>query len=44
LNKKELTAKQISTRQGILKCRLDKDRVYISGKAKPYLKGEILNL
>jgi PhzF family phenazine biosynthesis protein len=44
LNKNELEAKQLSTRQGILKCRTNKDRVYISGKAIMYLKGEILNL
>jgi PhzF family phenazine biosynthesis protein len=44
LNKNELEAKQLSTRQGILKCRQNKDRVYISGKAMIYLKGEILNL
>jgi PhzF family phenazine biosynthesis protein len=42
LNKNELTAKQLSSRQGQLKCRLDKDRVYISGETKTYLKGEIL--
>ena len=44
LNKNELNAKQLSTRQGILKCRMNKDRVYISGKAITYLKGEILSL
>lgn len=44
LNKNELEAKQLSTRQGILKCRKNKDRVYISGKAITYLKGEIINL
>jgi PhzF family phenazine biosynthesis protein len=44
LNKNKLEAKQLSVRQGILKCRKNKDRVYISGKAITYLKGEILNL
>jgi PhzF family phenazine biosynthesis protein len=43
LKKDKLEAKQLSLRQGILKCRMNKDRVYISGKAITYLKGEILN-
>lgn len=41
LNKKELTARQISKRQGNLKCTLLDDRVAISGKAKLYLSGKI---
>jgi PhzF family phenazine biosynthesis protein len=44
LNKNELVAKQLSIRQGIMKCRQNKNRVYISGKAITYLKGEIINL
>jgi predicted PhzF superfamily epimerase YddE/YHI9 len=42
LNKTILTAQQLSSRQGLLTCRLDKERVYISGKARTYLQGEIL--
>ena len=41
LNKKELTAKQLSERGGFLKCKLLNDRVEISGHATLYLKGEI---
>ena len=41
LAKKELTAKQISARGGILKCRHLNDRVEIGGKATTYLIGEI---
>jgi predicted PhzF superfamily epimerase YddE/YHI9 len=44
LKKKELSAIQLSQRQGTLKCRLTDDRVYISGKAKTYLTGEIINI
>jgi PhzF family phenazine biosynthesis protein len=44
LKKKELTAKQLSKRQGTLTCRLENNRVAISGKAKTYLEGEIINL
>jgi PhzF family phenazine biosynthesis protein len=44
LNKDELEAKQLSARQGLLKCRMNKDRVYISGKAITYSKGEIISL
>ena len=39
--KKVLTAKQISKRQGDLKCELCGDRVKITGKAVTYLIGEI---
>jgi len=39
--KKVLTAKQISKRQGDLKCELFGDRVKITGKAVTYLIGEI---
>ncbi|WP_200831865.1 PhzF family phenazine biosynthesis protein [Aquimarina sp. AU474] len=41
LNKTNLKALQLSTRRGELDCRLDKDRVFLSGHAVPYLKGEI---
>lgn len=44
LNKNELSAKQLSKRQGLLNCRLETNRVSISGKAKTYLEGEIINL
>lgn len=41
LGKKELTAIQLSERKGYLKCRLQDDRVEISGQAKLYLIGDI---
>jgi PhzF family phenazine biosynthesis protein len=41
LNKNTLIARQISERQGYLKCTLINDRVEISGQAVLYLKGEI---
>ncbi|MEK6152721.1 PhzF family phenazine biosynthesis protein [Flavobacteriaceae bacterium 3-367] len=41
LNKTRLTAKQISARGGNLHCEYLDDRVKISGKAAPYLIGEI---
>lgn len=41
LNRKELTAKQLSERGGFLKCKLNNDRVEISGQAALYLTGEI---
>ena len=41
LNKTELTALQLSERGGQLWCKLDGERVLISGKAVTYLKGEI---
>ena len=41
LNKNKLTAKQLSKRQGDLKCKYLGDRVEISGKAVTYLIGEI---
>ncbi|MDF1697752.1 MAG: PhzF family phenazine biosynthesis protein [Saprospiraceae bacterium] len=41
LNKKTLTAKQLSKRQGSLKCEYFGDRVKITGKAVTYLMGEI---
>ncbi|GGD49031.1 PhzF family phenazine biosynthesis protein [Muriicola marianensis] len=39
--KTDLTAKQLSQRGGDLRCQLRGDRVLISGRAVPYLKGEI---
>lgn len=41
LNKKEMTAKQISERGGILYCRDNGDRVLISGEAKTYFVGKL---
>lgn len=41
LNKTELTAIQLSERQGHLTCKLLGDRVEISGQARTYLTGEI---
>jgi predicted PhzF superfamily epimerase YddE/YHI9 len=42
LGKKELTARQVSNRGGYLKCKLNGDRVEISGKAVTYLIGDIV--
>jgi PhzF family phenazine biosynthesis protein len=39
--RKELTAVQLSTRKGYLKCTYCDDRIKISGQARIYLKGEI---
>lgn len=44
LQKKKLSAKQLSKRQGILTCRLENNRVYIAGKATTYLVGDIIAL
>jgi PhzF family phenazine biosynthesis protein len=41
LNKNELTAEQVSTRKGKLKCKKIFDRVQITGKAVLFMKGEI---
>jgi predicted PhzF superfamily epimerase YddE/YHI9 len=41
LGKTELTAKQLSKRGGEIKCRLEGDRVFLSGFAVTYLTGEI---
>ena len=41
LNKEEMTAKQLSKREGTLYCKNSGDRVKISGKAVLYLQGEI---
>jgi PhzF family phenazine biosynthesis protein len=42
LGRRELSAIQLSARSGWLDCRLEGDRVYMSGYAKTFLKGEIL--
>jgi PhzF family phenazine biosynthesis protein len=41
LGKNALTARQLSSRGGYLKCQLNHDRVGISGKAVMYMKGKI---
>jgi len=41
LGKCELTAMQLSKRQGHLRCRQVGSRVEIAGKAVPYMKGSI---
>ena len=40
--RKSFTAKQISGRGGIVFCQYNENRVYISGYARLYMKGEIL--
>ena len=42
LDKKHLTARQVSSRGGYLKCEMKGDRVLISGQAVMYMKGEII--
>ncbi len=42
LGKKDLVAKQLSSRGGTIRCTYLGDRVLISGKAVPYLSGEII--
>jgi PhzF family phenazine biosynthesis protein len=41
LGKKSLAAVQLSARKGFLNCKINGDRVEISGKCRLYLKGEI---
>ena len=41
LGKTKLKARQLSKRRGELDCKLDGDRVYLSGYSVPYLIGEI---
>lgn len=41
LGKSNLTAQQLSRRTGKLGCRVEGERVFISGKAAPYLQGTI---
>jgi len=42
LKKQQLEALQLSKRKGLLKCKLENNRVKIAGKAKTYFEGEIL--
>ncbi|MDC9596507.1 PhzF family phenazine biosynthesis protein [Xenorhabdus anantnagensis] len=42
LNKTELHARQLSERGGELLCRIEGDRVYLTGKAKLFSHGEII--
>ncbi|AOM39460.1 PhzF family phenazine biosynthesis protein [Xenorhabdus hominickii] len=42
LNKTELRARQLSERGGELLCRIDGDRVYLTGKSKLFSYGQIL--
>lgn len=41
LGKTDLTARQLSQRQGYLQCRVTGDRVEISGQCVPYMTGEL---
>jgi predicted PhzF superfamily epimerase YddE/YHI9 len=41
LQKKELTARQISARGGELKCNYQKNKVILGGQARTYLTGQI---
>jgi PhzF family phenazine biosynthesis protein len=41
LGRTELAARQLSRRGGSLRCRLDGDRVHITGRVVPYLEGRI---
>jgi PhzF family phenazine biosynthesis protein len=41
LGRNELTAEQLSARHGWLKCRVEGDRVKISGQARSFMSGEI---
>ncbi|MGC4120570.1 MAG: PhzF family phenazine biosynthesis protein [Myxococcales bacterium] len=41
LGKTDLDAEQVSARGGRLGCRVDGDRVHISGRCAPFLQGEI---
>lgn len=41
LNKLNLTARQLSSREGNINCRLMNDRVELTGTCYPYLIGEI---
>ena len=44
LKKIELVAKQLSARQGVLRCRWQNERVFISGQAITYLQGTIIHV
>ncbi len=41
LNKARLTAKQLSKRTGVVECELKNDRVFLTGQAITYMRGEI---
>ena len=41
LGKNTLTARQVSKRGGIINCKLNGDRVFISGKAVTFMEAEI---
>ncbi|GMH42098.1 hypothetical protein BSKO_10017 [Bryopsis sp. KO-2023] len=41
LNKTEVTAKQVSSRGGFIRCKISKDRVLIGGQAVTYMEGSI---
>ena len=41
LGKQELSARQISQREGILQCTLKGDRVLLEGQARTYLRGQV---
>jgi len=42
LGKRRLSAVQLSARRGALDCRLDRGRVYMTGSAHTFLKGELM--
>lgn len=42
LNKEKLTARQLSARGGLIECQMLDNRVEISGRARLYMKGEIV--
>jgi predicted PhzF superfamily epimerase YddE/YHI9 len=41
LNKKKLSARQVSQRTGYIECELKGSRVFLSGKAVKYMEGKI---
>ena len=41
MNKNRLSAKQVSKRGGNIICEIRNDRVFLTGKAVPYLQGTI---
>ncbi len=42
LGKRTLSAVQVSARRGALECRMDRGRVYMTGSAHTFLKGELM--
>ena len=42
LGKSEMTGLQVSARTGVVRCRLDADRVMLRGKAVTIIRGELL--